>query len=89
MVTYVTKTCGRCLGSGRYSRGTCFTCNGAGKVRLVKTKLADVEERLARVVWPFGAGGWMSPSMAEATSARNPGTTIEYTTRTVRKRVPV
>lgn len=24
--------CGRCLGSGRYDRGTCFSCNGARAV---------------------------------------------------------
>lgn len=23
-------TCGRCGGTGRYDRGTCFGCNGAG-----------------------------------------------------------
>jgi DnaJ-class molecular chaperone len=24
--------CGRCLGTGRYDRGTCFRCRGAGSV---------------------------------------------------------
>lgn len=89
-MAHTIKTCGRYLGYGRHSRGTCFTCNGAGKVKVVKTKLVDVEQRLTRTLWTTGSnGGWMSQAAAESEAARYPGATVEYHISIVRKRVPV
>lgn len=40
--TYTTK-CSRCLGSGRFDRGTCFRCNGAGVTTTARKPAARFE----------------------------------------------